>query len=124
MTSIAHSQPRLRPVESFPVSQPGGEVTFALRDPEGFAGSILLPHAAATLASWMDGTRTCADLQEAFRRKFSQTLDLQVIEQLVRDLDERWFLDNDRFRSRWKAEIERYLEQPLATRGACRRGLF
>ena len=110
MTSIA--QPRLRPVESFPVSQPGGEVTFALRDPEGFAGSILLPHAAATLASWMDGTRTHADLQETFRRKFSQTLDLQVIEQLVRDLDERWFLDNDRFRGRWKVEIERYLNSP------------
>ncbi len=105
-------QPRLRPVESFPVSQPGGEVAFALRDPEGFAGSILLPHAAATLASWMDGTRTCADLQLEFQRKFSLKIELQVIEQLMRDLDARWFLDNDRFRSRWKAEIERYLNSP------------
>jgi AmmeMemoRadiSam system protein B len=110
MTST--DQPRLRPVESFPVSQPGGEVAFALRDPEGFAASILLPHAAATLASWMDGTRTYEDLQQAFRRKFSETLELQVIEQLVRDLDARWFLDNPRFRSRWKAEIERYLNSP------------
>lgn len=55
-------RPRLRRVESFPVSQPGGEVVFALRDPEGFSGTVVLPYAAAVLASLMDGNRTLAEL--------------------------------------------------------------
>ena len=50
-------EPRLRRVESFPVNQADGQVMFALRDPEGFSGAIVLPYAAAVLVSLMDGTR-------------------------------------------------------------------
>ena len=102
-------QPRLRRLESFPVSQPKGEVVFALRDPEGFSGAIVLPYAAAVLASYMDGTRTLAGIQEAFRQQFGESVALAEIEQLVRELDDRLLLDTDRFRSRWKQEIEAYL---------------
>jgi MEMO1 family protein len=102
-------QPRLRRVESFPVSQPQGEVVFALRDPEGFAGSVVLPYAAAVLASLMDGTRTILEIQEAFQARFKQSVELADIEQLARDLDERLLLDTPRFRARWKQEIEIYL---------------
>lgn len=105
-------QPRLRRVESFPVSQPGGEVGFAMRDPEGFSNPILLPYPAAVLASFMDGTRSLVDIQEAFRRQFSQDVERSDVEQLVSELEERWFLDTERFRRRWKIEIERYLNSP------------
>jgi MEMO1 family protein len=111
MTNCA--QPRLRRVESFPVSQPGGEVVFALRDPEGFAGSVVLPYPAAVLASLMDGTRTLADLQEAFRRQFGQSVDLAELENLIRELDQRQLLDTEPFRARWKREIELYLNSPV-----------
>ena len=64
-------QPRLRRVERFPIKQPSGELSFALRDPEGFAGSVVLPYAAAVLASLMDGSplagRNPADLRAAVR---------------------------------------------------------
>jgi len=98
--------PRLRRVESFPINQTGGEVAFALRDPEGFSGSVVVPYVAAALASLMDGTRTIPGIQDDFKRQFGQTIALADIEQLVRDLDDRLLLDTDRFRARWKQEVE------------------
>ena len=53
-------RPRLRDVESFPINRTDGEVHFALRDPEGFASSIVIPYPAAVLASLMNGDRTLA----------------------------------------------------------------
>ena len=101
--------PRLRRIDSFPVQQPGGEVTFALRDPEGFAGSIVVPYPAAVLASFMDGQRNIAEIQAAFQKKFGQEVDRADVEHLIAQLDERLFLDSDRFRAVWKTEVERYL---------------
>lgn len=106
-------QPRLRRVESFPINQPGEEVLFALRDPEGFAGSIALPYAAAVLASYMDGSRSLTEIQSQFRQQCGQIVALADIEQLARDLEARNFLDTDRFRLLWKMELERYLNSPL-----------
>ncbi|HEX3724807.1 MAG TPA: hypothetical protein VHV08_01130, partial [Pirellulales bacterium] len=106
-------QPRLRRVESFPISQPGGEVVFVLRDTEGFAGAIVLPYPAAVLASLMDGSRTLENLREDFARQVGQQVAAEEVEDLVRQLQVRWFLDTDEFRARWKAEIERYLNSPV-----------
>jgi AmmeMemoRadiSam system protein B len=105
-------QPRLRRVESFPISGPDGQVNFALRDPEGFSGAVVIPYAAAVLASFMDGTRTLADIQQAFGRQFGQGVALTDVEQLVRDLDDRMYLDTERFRSHWRAELEYFLNSP------------
>ncbi len=102
-------QPRLRRVESFPVRQASGEMAFALRDPEGFAGAIVLPYQAALLASLMDGSRTLADLQQAIQERIKQPVAPADVESVVRALDERNFLDTQRFRSLWKLQIERYL---------------
>jgi AmmeMemoRadiSam system protein B len=106
-------RPRLRRVESFPVNQPGGEVVFALRDPEGFSGSVVLPYHAAVLAALMDGTRTLAEIQADFQEQFHQPVDLADVERVISELDRRFFLDNDRFRARWKAEVETYLNRPV-----------
>jgi AmmeMemoRadiSam system protein B len=106
-------RPRLRRLESFPVTEAGGQVVFALRDPEGFSGAILLPYAAAALVSLMDGSRTLTDIRDAFERQFGRGVALADVERLVNDLDERCFLDTERFRSRWKSEIERYLNNPV-----------
>src|SRR5689334_2661397 len=106
-------RPRLRRVESFPVSQPGGEVVFALRDPEGFAGSIVVPYPAAVMASLMDGSRTLTELKSEFARLTGGQASLVEIEGLVRQLDARSFLDTEQFRARWKRDIEQYLNSPV-----------
>ncbi|MEX2114900.1 MAG: AmmeMemoRadiSam system protein B [Pirellulales bacterium] len=96
-------------MESFPVSQPNGETVFALRDPEGFAGAVVLPYQAALLASLMDGSRTLAELQLVLQDRIKQPVALADVEGVVRALDERNFLDTEQFRRLWKLEIERYL---------------
>ena len=106
-------RPRLRKVESFPVNQAEGQVVFALRDPEGFAGSILIPYPAAFLASLMDGDRTLADLQTEFQRRFGQPVALADVERLVAELDQRLFLENGAFRARWKSEVEAFLNSKV-----------
>src|SRR5438046_2321672 len=106
-------QPRLRAVESFPVPQPGGEVSFALRDPQGFASSILLPLPAAFLASLMDGRRTLQEIQDDFARASGQLVSSEELEGLISDLDQRLFLDTDRFRAHWKSEVETFLNNPV-----------
>lgn len=103
------SQPRLRRVDTFPISQPDGEVVFALRDPEGFSGSIVLPYAAAAAVSLMDGSRTLEEIQSIFQQRFKQEVDLTDLEQLLADLDSRLFLDTPRFRAQWKLAVEQYL---------------
>ncbi len=102
-------RPRLRRLESFPISQPRNEVVFALRDPEGFGNSVVLPHPAAVLASLMDGSRTLNELARAFEERTAQPVDLEEIEQLVQDLDDRLLLDTPRFRTRWKQQLEIFL---------------
>lgn len=109
----ASLQPRLRPVESFPVPQPGGEVSFALRDPQGFATPILLALPTAFLASLMDGRRTFNEIREEFARASGQSVTCEELEGLITELDHRLFLDNDRFRQRWKTEVENYLNNPV-----------
>ena len=107
-------QPRLRRVETFPINQPGEPVSFALRDPDGFAGSIVVSHPAAILASLMDGTRTLPEIQAEFQQLTGQDVELADVEQLAAELGERLFLDDDRFRAHWKREVELYLEQSAA----------
>src|SRR5262245_11896389 len=105
-------QPRLRRLETFPVNQ-GGETVFALRDPDGFSGSIVLPHGAAILASLMDGTRTVDEIHAQAQRHLGSAAGRGGVEHLVSQLDEHNLLDTPRFRERWKAEIERYLNNPV-----------
>ncbi len=106
-------QPRLRRVETIPINEPGQGVSFALRDPEGFAGSIVLSHAAAIAASLMDGTRTLGEIQAEFARLTAQQIELADVERLASQLAERYFLDNEHFRAHWKREIELYLNNPV-----------
>ena len=118
-------RPRLRQVESFPVGEPDGQVLFALRDPEGFASPVVLPYAAAVLASLMDGSRTLDEIQQQFEQQFGQKVGLADLERLIGQLEERCFLDSPRFRARWKAEIETYLNsrvRPAAHAGGAYAG--
>lgn len=105
--------PRLRAVDTFPVGQEDGRQWFALRDPTGFAGAIVLPREAALAAALMDGSRELAEIREAYREHTGKRLAMSDLKDLIQQLDERYFLDNERFRTRWKAEIEVYLNAPI-----------
>ena len=110
--SIDTLRPRVRAVESFPVSH-DGEYVYALRDPQGFSSSIVIPYPAAVLVSLMDGSRSLPELQKDFQEQAGQRVELADIKYLLKQLDERYYLDNGRFRELWKASVETYLNSPI-----------
>ncbi len=84
-----------------------------LRDPEGLGRTLALPPGAAALASLMDGDRTAAEIRAAFRRRAGKPVSAQDVEQLVRQLDDAFLLEGQRFDRRRRTEIDRYLGDPI-----------
>lgn len=113
-------RPRLRPVESFAVRGSSGEIWFTLRDPSGFAGAVEIPEAAARVAALMDGERNLSDIEAEFLKQFGDPLHPADLLDLVEQLDRRYFLDSERFRSHWKNEVQTYLNLPTRPPFACR----
>jgi AmmeMemoRadiSam system protein B len=112
-------KPRIRALEMFPHG-PEDEGNYVLRDPRGFARTVVLPPAAAILVSFMNGRRTLDEIRVEFQRSVGQRIDLSEIEKLVAQLDELFFLDSLRFATHELREAEDYME--LAVRPAAHAG--
>ncbi len=112
MSEGVPEKPRLRTVEAIPVLQQGREMV-ALRDPQGYApGMVLLSPPMFFLASLCDGQRTIRDLQAAYVRRYGDIITSDQVAQLIRELDEKLFLDSERFRSYKRRLDEEYLALP------------
>ncbi|MCA9101541.1 MAG: AmmeMemoRadiSam system protein B [Planctomycetales bacterium] len=109
-TDVPH--PRLRPLEIFPI-QHDGQTMFALRDPEGFTSTAVLPYGGALLATLMDGTRSLAQLQDAFRQQSGHSVSLLELQRLVANLGEALLLDDERFARRRDVQLADYLAAPV-----------
>lgn len=81
---------------------------YALRDPQGFSGTVALPHSAAMLVTLMNGERTLADLRRDFEKENGKSLTLDYIKQVVEQLDDLYFLDSPRFAAYEAAETAAY----------------
>ena len=99
-------RPRIRPLELVPLSS--DRQTYALRDPHGFSGTVALPQCAAKLVTLMDGERTLGDLRRDFEAHVGKSLTLDYVRQVVEQLDEQYFLSNDRFAEFEAAQIAEY----------------
>jgi hypothetical protein len=102
-------RPRLRPVDVLPGEAEGQKGIF-LRDPERIAtGVLFLPAAGLVLLSMLDGEHDLRDIQAALMRRFGELVPLEVLENILRELDEHLFLANERFfkaQDRLRAEFE------------------
>ncbi len=118
------THPRIRQLELVPLAE-GPDPTFALRDPHGFAGTASLPMGAAMLVTLMNGERTLAQLQTAFAEKVGQQIPLAEVEKVIQQLDERMFLDNEKFAAHKAAITTAYDEldiRPAAHAGGAYQG--
>ncbi len=118
------THPRIRHLELMPLEE-GPAPTFALRDPHGFAGTASLPMAAAMLVTLMNGERSLSELQAAFAEKVGQPIALVEVEKVIKQLDERMFLDNENFAAHKKAITTAYNEldvRPAAHAGGAYQG--
>ncbi len=113
-------RPQVRALELVPLDN-GEAGMYALRDPYGFAGTVALPAGAVMLVTLMNGERTLGELRREFQNQMGKTLTLPEVEQVVRQLDERYFLENERFAAFEAARIAEY--EALDTRPAAHAGL-
>lgn len=86
---------------------------FALRDPEGFTETAVLPYGGALLATLMDGRRSLVQLQETFRQQSGHNVSLLELEQLIGNLGRGMLLDDERFASHRDAQLAAYLASPV-----------
>jgi AmmeMemoRadiSam system protein B len=95
----ADFRPRLRYVEVFPFPDEKGKPLFGLRDPQQISSQILCvsPDVAFAL-QFLDGTRTLEEIRSEYQRQYNREFPADHLRQVVRVLDESYFLDNDSFR--------------------------
>ena len=105
-------RPQLRPLNILPFGQ-GQELLFVFHDPEGFGGTIVAPYQDLILVALMDGTRTLAEIQAAFRDKMGIEVARTELERIVAQLDGAYLLAGERFEEYRREQAERYLSNPL-----------
>jgi len=106
--------PRFRQVEVFPLKVED-KTMICLRDPEGVLDeAVLVSSSAFFVASLLDGKREALDIQVAFARKFAGHLLLESeIGAVVKELDERGFLDNDSYALRRAEAVNRFSQSAV-----------
>jgi hypothetical protein len=104
--------PKIRAIEAIPVDSDGQRVIL-LRDPEKLSPSVIqVSQQAFFIISLLDGKHSTVDLQAEYVRLFGELLYSEKIEELVKQLDENYFLDNDRFREIYRRAKEGFRVSP------------
>jgi AmmeMemoRadiSam system protein B len=106
-------RPRLRSVEAFPVDHEG-ERYIALRDPAGYAPSvIMLPGAVVEIVALFDGEHSLVDIQAELTRRHGEIVPRAQLEALVESLDQHGFMASPRFAERRAAVDGEFLTSPV-----------
>ncbi len=105
-------KPRLRHIEAFPVRMHDREYV-CVRDPQNLAEQpIFLNKPQLFLISRMDGEHTLRDIQADYFRATADILPIENIENLVRQLDERHYLDGPVFQSFYRTLVQEFRNAP------------
>jgi hypothetical protein len=112
--------PRLRNLEAMPV-RVGGRDLVCLHDPQGFSPEdVFVPPSVFLIISLFDGRHSLTDIQVSYTRQFGELLLSDRIQSIIRELDERLLLDNERFAERKAQAAREFAAQavrPLRGRG-------
>ena len=102
-------RPHLRYVEIFPFKGEEGRKLFALRDPQQISPHVLgIPPEVAGALQFLDGTRTLNEIQAAYKHQWKREFPLGHLTELVRALDEAYFLVSDKFRRQFKSLVDAF----------------
>jgi hypothetical protein len=104
--------PKIRAIEAIPFDSDGQRVIL-LRDPERLSPSVMqVSQEAFFIISLLDGKHSTVDLQAEYIRLFGELLYSEKIEELVKQLDKNYFLDNNRFRELYSQAKEKFKLSP------------
>jgi hypothetical protein len=110
--SFLTQKPRLRSVEFQPVFYDGQQM-WLLHDPlELTEYQLILPPALAQILAYCDGTRDLSEIQAAVSAQFGVQIDLSIVQETLRRLDEACLLENDWSKQAIRTLLKSYREQP------------
>lgn len=97
MTRTHHAaRPKLRQVDIRPHEQNGRQY-YLLRDPLQLSDNLLLvPQAMGAILAFCDGQHTTKGIADSFHATYGFPIGIDMVEKLVRALDEAFLLDNER----------------------------
>lgn len=105
-------RPKLRPVEIIPTEDEGRPL-LAMHDPAGLAQGIMtVSEPVLFLLSRFDGEHTLLEIQVEFLKMFGKTVRLEQLEDLVKQLDESYFLEGPRFEAYVAGLVEAFRAAP------------
>ncbi len=90
------NQPKLRPIEAFPVQQDGKTLIY-LKDPLNLAKPIGISPVGYFILSHFDGRHSWVDIQEAYAKRFGSLLTSDELMSFVDMLDQYYYLQSERF---------------------------
>ena len=103
---------KLRNLEFFPVRE-GETQSVGLRDPEGISDGILfLPPNIFYLVQFLDGQHTRNQIAGEYLKRFGEILMPQWVDKFIADLDEKLFLEGERFDAAKRALLAGFRTQP------------
>lgn len=105
-------KPKIRPIEALPAVIEGKQVIM-VRDPAEIAEPAVIPRQILFLMSLMDGTREYLEIQEAYCRRFGDLLMSADLDRVVKDLDDHFFLEGERFQKRLEELKQLYRQEPV-----------
>ncbi|RMD98232.1 MAG: AmmeMemoRadiSam system protein B [Calditrichaeota bacterium] len=107
---MENRRPRLRYVDVIPVDTEQGPMV-ALRDPMGLADEVVVvSREALFVLQYLDGHRTTEEIRAEFEKQLGVKLEKKVLDQLLKHLDEHYYLDNERVKKRKQALAKSMLD--------------
>lgn len=109
----AMEHPKLRNLEFFPVRE-GETQSVGLRDPQGISDGILfLPPNIFYLVQFLDGAHTRNQIAGEYLKRFGELLMPNWVDKFLADLDEKLFLEGERFEAARKRMVDAYRAEPV-----------
>lgn len=107
------SNPKLRYLEAQPFQEDGKNLV-VLKDPMGISEEVLAaPPELCFVLSLLDGHRSMEQIVEEVEKQAGQDFTSAHLQAVLDRLDQVYFLDNDRFRSRHRRVIDDFRKLPL-----------
>jgi len=108
-------QPKLREIRTQPAVEQGQQ-GIVLTDPLSVSQTrLFVPNSITLLLSLIDGTRDIGTLRTGYELRTGRTVGNAIVEQLLSQLDEALFLENDRFQLAYNEALNSYRSSPTRT---------
>jgi len=114
-----NENPKLRPIDAFPVEQ-GGKTLIYLKDPLNLATPLGISPVGYFILAHFDGRHSLLDIQEAYNKQFGALLLSDELKTFIAMLDEHYYLESERFERHQAAIVEEFRRLP--TRAAAHVG--